>query len=88
MRQTDRFPPAQMRKVPEMKTLLLVLGGAWFFISLLFVFALAVARAKPVPPIASPEVPKPVPEPKRQRKPLAAPISKQEEEPVLVRSVA
>jgi hypothetical protein len=87
MRQTGRFPPAQSRKVPEMKTLLLVLGGAWFFIALLFVFALAVARAKVLPPF-EPPIPKSVPEAKQQRKKLSAPASDTEEEPALVRSIA
>jgi hypothetical protein len=71
-----------------MKILLLVLGGAWFFIALLFVFALAVARAKPIPPVVAPEIPKPIPEAKRQRKKSTAPNLAPEEEPALVRSVA
>ena len=83
-----QVPSGTDRKVPEMKTLLLVLGGAWFFIALLFVFALAAARAKPIPPVVAPEIPKPVPEAKRQRKKLSAPSHTPEDEPVLVRSVA
>lgn len=71
-----------------MKTLLLVLGGAWFFIALLFVFALAAARARLVPPVVSPEIPKPIPETKRQPQTLVARSSKEEQEPALVRSVA
>jgi len=83
-----QVPSGTDRKVPEMKILLLVLGGAWFFFALLFVFALAAARAKAVPPLEPAEIPKPVSEAMPQRKKLPAPLRKPEREPALVRSTA
>lgn len=73
-----------------MKILLLVLGGAWFFLALLFVFALAAARAKAIPLVesTSAEVAKPVPETKPQRRKSRPPMRTPEREPALVRNPA
>jgi hypothetical protein len=88
-RETNRqVPSGTNRKVPEMKILLLVLGGAWFFLTLLFVFALAAARAKAVPPIESVKLTKSIPEAKPQRSKLRPPTHKPECEPALVRNAA